>query len=667
MLDDIVEGALYTEVRELKDGKKIVMDPETEKLYYRKTLSVFSVPVYRFLMKNSNAAIPRIKTFWQEEGNLVVIEDLIQGKTLETLLEEGKMSFEDKKKMLLEICDGLIFLHEAKPPIIHRDIKASNIMIADDGHAMIIDYDAAKQFVPGSEKDTVLIGTQGIAAPEQYGFAQSDQRTDIYAFGKLIEKVLPESQQALRIAEIATRFNPSARYKSVRDMKSDINRMWDPKVSRAEHNREIVKRVTGRKSFKIGLTAVIILIALLIGKKVFDRYIYPEYFVRRPAYEKAVKAMDEGDYERAEEYFAKCGLDYRDSRELNETCAEKLREQEQQRLREQYAADFEAAKKNYIENGGKNAIVTMMDLADKMTSEGMDGDHYKEVEDAVVERMDNIVSGETATGARSRFTTETVGFSKYPKIDWDSVTYRYADILIKYDLKEEAYNVFAGLGKYSDASDRKEKLIREVIDDYRADNKLEYAVDFAEKVVYSFSDWEERGKAMEEYSMPLYYEYAGQLMEEGEYKDAVDYYGKCYDYKDSASRINDARYMYCVAHADDPDSDFKSYIQLLKYKGYPGADELESRTSEYKFDISVEYRGTYQVGITYTVKNGYGSTGLYYSAYIYNDDGTNVVDNLYGSQSRLYSNMALPELYYHIDRIEVYETDTGKLLATWRR
>ena len=80
MLDDIVESALYTEVKELKDGKKIVMDPETEKLYYRKTLSVFSVPVYRYIMKNDHPAIPRIKTFWQEEGNLIVIEDLIQGR-----------------------------------------------------------------------------------------------------------------------------------------------------------------------------------------------------------------------------------------------------------------------------------------------------------------------------------------------------------------------------------------------------------------------------------------------------------------------------------------------------------------------------------------------------------------------------------------------------------
>ena len=77
-LEDIVRGALYTEVRALSDGKSIVMDPETEHLYYRKKLSVYSVPVFRFLKEHTHKNLPSIHLFWKEEGNLIVIEELIQ-------------------------------------------------------------------------------------------------------------------------------------------------------------------------------------------------------------------------------------------------------------------------------------------------------------------------------------------------------------------------------------------------------------------------------------------------------------------------------------------------------------------------------------------------------------------------------------------------------------
>ncbi|MCR4839262.1 MAG: protein kinase, partial [Eubacterium sp.] len=202
-LNDIVRGALFSEVRVLSDGRSIVMDPETERLYYRKRLSVYSIPVFRFLKEHKHKNLPEIHLFWQEEGDLIVIEELIQGHTLEELLDSGKalyaekgLCFEEKKRILLELCDALEYLHSANPPIIHRDIKASNVMIREDGTLKLIDYDAAKQYVAEKSRDTVLIGTQGIAAPEQYGFAQSDERTDIFALGKLIERLLPESKQA---------------------------------------------------------------------------------------------------------------------------------------------------------------------------------------------------------------------------------------------------------------------------------------------------------------------------------------------------------------------------------------------------------------------------------------------------------------------------------------
>ena len=94
--------------------------------------------------------------------------------------------------------------------------------------------------------------------------------------------------------------------------------------------------------------------------------------------------------------------------------------------------------------------------------------------------------------------------------------------------------------------------------------------------------------------------------------------------------------------------------------------DLQNQKEAYKVVVDVEYRGTNMVAINYTVSNGYGNTNLEYSSYIYTDDGNLIIDKLRGNQNRLYTNTALSELYYHMDRIEVYDPD-GRLMTTWRR
>ena len=295
-LDEIVENSLYTEVKKLRDDISIVMDPTNDKIYLKKVLDVFSVPVFEYLKSHTDVHVPRVKIFWEEEDRLVVIEEYIQGTTLEELLESGKdfsgkpFTFDELKRILLELCDGLIFLHNANPPIIHRDIKASNVIITDDGLAKIIDYDAAKQYVKGKKKDTVLIGTQGIAAPEQYGFAQSDERTDIYALGKLMESMFSESagsdgrslsdvtsdgmndegagvekassaeiqvkdDQVRRIVDKATKLQPELRYKSVQEMKSAIEKLLSPSERGAAKRKKAV----------MGALAAAVLLLLVSG------------------------------------------------------------------------------------------------------------------------------------------------------------------------------------------------------------------------------------------------------------------------------------------------------------------------------------------------------------------------------------------------------------------
>ena len=219
------EQSIYKEIyhfENIKSCQSIVLDEATRRIYLKKVLNVYDIQVFRFLKEHPNIHIPKIQAFWEEGSQLVVIEEYITGQTLKQLLEENPLDSEKKHQILLDLCEGIDFLHSATPPIIHRDIKPSNLMITDEGVLKIIDYDAAKVFKAESCQDTHLIGTSGIAAPEQYGFAQSDARTDIYAIGVLIRQLFPEDSFYMDIADKATEFHPRDRYQSVSELKQAL-------------------------------------------------------------------------------------------------------------------------------------------------------------------------------------------------------------------------------------------------------------------------------------------------------------------------------------------------------------------------------------------------------------------------------------------------------------
>ncbi|MDO5475968.1 MAG: serine/threonine-protein kinase, partial [Eubacteriales bacterium] len=264
--------------------KSIVRDVPTGRLFYRKALAVYNLQVFSWLKDHRNRSVPRIESFREdeEEGRLVVIEEYVQGRTLENLLEEAEdpLPFHERIRILTEICDGLSFLHSAQPPIIHRDLKASNIMLTEDGVVKIIDYDAAKVYVSGEKKDTVLMGTHGIAAPEQYGFAPSDVRTDIYGLGKLIERMLPDNVDADRVVTRATHIDPRKRYASASQIREQILRIREHPSNLDTRLEKVVPgydpRSKGQRTLARAVIAVLCAALLAaIGFSVWRFGVYP--------------------------------------------------------------------------------------------------------------------------------------------------------------------------------------------------------------------------------------------------------------------------------------------------------------------------------------------------------------------------------------------------------
>ena len=176
--------------------------------------------VYRRLLGCSCPHLPLIYEAAEREGENLVIEEFIQGDTLDFLLADALFTPQETRKIVKQLCQGLWVLHSMAA--VHRDVKPENVILRRTD-AVLIDFDAARLHKPQAEADTQILGTTGFAAPEQYGLGQSDTRTDIYSLGVLMNVMLTGQHPSKKLAEgrlgrviqRCTQVNPAKRYKDV--------------------------------------------------------------------------------------------------------------------------------------------------------------------------------------------------------------------------------------------------------------------------------------------------------------------------------------------------------------------------------------------------------------------------------------------------------------------
>lgn len=137
------------------------------------------------LKKLNHPHLPSIIDVIDCDDTFLIVMDYIEGNPLSKSLEtSGAQNQDDVIEWAKQLCDVLGYLHSRKPPIIYRDMKPSNVMLKPDGNVMLIDFGTAREFKYSSVADTTCLGTQGYAAPEQFGgHGQTDARTDIYCLG----------------------------------------------------------------------------------------------------------------------------------------------------------------------------------------------------------------------------------------------------------------------------------------------------------------------------------------------------------------------------------------------------------------------------------------------------------------------------------------------------
>lgn len=234
----------YQKIAEISTHKNVylVQHVESRRIFVRKEQKIYNKDIYDYLKQCDNPHIPKIYECIEDEDRLILIEEYVQGESLALHLEQaGTYSEEEVCYFMITICDVLEQLHQLPQPVIHRDLKPDNIIIQDNGYLKIIDFNTAKQFEKGRDSDTVIIGTREFAAPEQYGFQQSDARTDIYAMGVMMNYLLTKDYPRNRIyfstnmqgslipqiIQKCTQFAPDKRYQSVMELRQDLQKcVW---------------------------------------------------------------------------------------------------------------------------------------------------------------------------------------------------------------------------------------------------------------------------------------------------------------------------------------------------------------------------------------------------------------------------------------------------------
>ena len=164
-----------------------------KRLYVEKIIEKASMNYegYKELIHLRHPNIADVYQVLENEREVYVFQQYISGKTLaEMLLQKGLFSMEETLDYIIQICDAIAFLHKQNPPLIHRDIKPSNIMCTEHKEIKLVDLGTIRSFKEQAPKDTVCLGTPEYAAPEQFGYAQTDNRSDIYAIGILCYQFL---------------------------------------------------------------------------------------------------------------------------------------------------------------------------------------------------------------------------------------------------------------------------------------------------------------------------------------------------------------------------------------------------------------------------------------------------------------------------------------------
>lgn len=186
-------GEIFSEIGNLGNNDKfktlLLHSKSGQNLVYKEVPRDMA-EVFRRLIESPHPNIAQVYEIRAMDEDICgIFMEYAGEKTLENeLLQKGKMSSREAFSILKQLCQAVRHFHSLG--IIHRDLKPMNILIDSRGWVKIIDFGIARIYRKGKDSDTSILGTVGYAAPEQFGFLQTDERSDVYALGVILNRLL---------------------------------------------------------------------------------------------------------------------------------------------------------------------------------------------------------------------------------------------------------------------------------------------------------------------------------------------------------------------------------------------------------------------------------------------------------------------------------------------
>src|SRR5436309_6100824 len=188
--------------------KELLINPNTTEEERKSAIERFDKEI-DLLFNLKHPRIPSLILSFQERGNYYFVMEFVPGRSLEKILEDNKGPLDEVQVInwMMQVCEALSYIHSFNPPIILRDLKPGNVMVAPDGNVQLIDFGIARRFDPNKRTNTENLGTISYASPEHLGslaapgkprnapnspktLVQTDARSDIYSLGATMYHLL---------------------------------------------------------------------------------------------------------------------------------------------------------------------------------------------------------------------------------------------------------------------------------------------------------------------------------------------------------------------------------------------------------------------------------------------------------------------------------------------
>ena len=175
------------------------------------------------LARLSHPHIVQVYDFLESDNHYWIVMELVEGEELEQVLSNTQMKMSDIKELGFQMAEGLAYAHEKG--VVHRDFKPANVLLTKDNQIKITDFGIAK--VNNSAELTqvnTIMGSPAYMSPEQASGKKTDHRTDIYALGIILYRMIAGKLPFMGDAESIIAQHLTKKAPSLREKKPRISR-----------------------------------------------------------------------------------------------------------------------------------------------------------------------------------------------------------------------------------------------------------------------------------------------------------------------------------------------------------------------------------------------------------------------------------------------------------